>query len=97
MIANVAPRKGGSAEKKYKITVSPTSKVSFVVSPPASALSGDFVKFLINESTPLQGIHTVNSLRTVPTEYTTSEPLTRAVARNYWYYFVMPAEDVIIS
>lgn len=97
MIANVAPKKGGSAEKMYKITVSPTSNISFDVSPPASALSGDFVKFSTFEDSPFSNIYTVNSLRTVPVESTKSEPLTRAVIRKYWYYFVMPAEDVIIS
>lgn len=97
MIANVAPRKGGSAEKKYKITVNSTSNVSFDVHPPVSALSGDFVKFSIYESAALSSIYTVNSVRKVPVEETKSEPLTRAVVRKYWYYFVMPAEDVIIS
>lgn len=97
MIANVAPRKGGSAEKEYKIIVSSTSNVAFDVSPPASALGGDFVKFSIFEDSPFSNIYTVNSLRTVPVESTKSEPLTRAAVRKYWYYFVMPAEDVIIS
>lgn len=97
MIANVAPKKGGSAEKEYKISVSSTSNVSFRVSPPASALGGDFVKFSIFEDGPFSNILTVSSVRKVPVESTKSEPLTRAVAREYWYYFVMPAEDVIIS
>lgn len=84
MIANVAPKKGGSAEKEYKISADPMG-----FNEERTAIPGSYVNFK-NEGFTLKGNSTGN---TIP--YKTGNVLTRAP--SMWCYFVMPAEDVIIS
>ncbi len=84
MIANVAPRKGGSTEKKYKISADPMG-----FNEERTAAPGSYVNFK-NEGFTLTGNSTGNII-----PYKAGNVLTRAPSS--WSYFVMPAEDVIIS
>lgn len=92
MIANVAPRKGGSAEKMYKIT--DTIGVGF----PESAYAGEIV-FATEDSYYVTVIGA--SKRRIPVD-TKSSILVSSGISTYAgvresYGFVMPAEDVTIS
>lgn len=98
MIANIAPKKGGSAEKKYKIT-NKSGTIDCDIQQSSAGIAIQLTTIGVDgfDTSPIRttsGLVVPIARGKIPTSTT---HVMRAPELSTPYYFVMPAEDVTIS